>query len=164
MKIFCQMVVVLSLLVTAVPAAMALEEGSLVLTSSILRQVNVENEKGEKEINLVPVQKAIPGEELIIQVSFVNHGSDPADNIVIVNPVPDQMLYVSGSATGDFTLVTFSIDGGVTFDLPEKLVVKDETGEERPASPKQYTHVRFTRTKTLAPGQTDKVSFRAVLE
>lgn len=164
MKTYCQIVIALSLLFLAAPAAIAQEDGSLKLTSTILRQVEVENEKGEKEIDLVPIDKAVPGEELVVRISFINQGSEPAENILIVNPVPDQMFYVSGSATGDFTLATFSIDGGETFDLPEKLVVRDEEGNEKQASSKQYTHVRFTRVRALAPGETDEVSFRAVLE
>ena len=146
------------------PAAQAQEEGGVKLTSTILRQVEVENEKGEKGIDLVPVEKAVPGEELIIQVSYTNSGSKPAENIVIVNPVPDQMIYVAGSATGDVTLATFSTDGGKTFDLPEKLTFTDEEGNEKPAPAELYTHIRFRRIDALAPGQTDTVFFHAVLK
>jgi uncharacterized repeat protein (TIGR01451 family) len=163
MKILYQTAVVFLALFLAAPAAMG-QQGSLELTSAILREVEVENEKGEKVIDLVPVQKAMPGEELVVRVTYTNQGSEPAENIVIVNPVPDQMSYVAESASGDFVLPTFSIDSGASFDLPENLVIRDEAGNEKQASPKQYTHVRFTRIKALAPGESDEVSFRAVLE
>lgn len=164
MKAICQFAVVFSLLFFTVVAAIAQEESTLELTSAILRQVEVENEEGNKVVDLVPVQMALPGEELVVQVSYTNRGSEPAENIVIVNPVPDQMSYVSGSASGDFVLATFSIDGGERFDLPEKLVIRDEDGKEIQAPTEQYTHVRFIRVKALAPGQADHVSFRAVLK
>ena len=165
MKVLFQLLVILPFLsVTTAFPAWAQEDGSLKLTSSILRQVEVENEKGEKVVELVPVEKAMPGEELIIRISYTNEGSEPAVNLVISNPVPDQMSYVSGSASGDFVQATFSIDGGKTFDLPDKLLVLDEEGRKKQAPPSMYTHVLFTRTSALAPGMTDEVSFRAVLK
>ncbi|MDF1535456.1 MAG: hypothetical protein P1S46_03010 [bacterium] len=164
MKLVNRFLVIFFLLTIIGPTAQAREEGGVTLTSTILRQVELENEKGEKEIDLVPVDKALPGEELIIRITYTNSGSDPVENIVIVNPVPDQTSYLVGSASGDFTLVTFSIDGGGGFDLPENLTVEDEEGSRKPAPPEIYTHIRFRRIQALQPGQTDNVSFRAVLK
>ncbi len=157
-------IVLISLLILAPSVVVAQEGKSLELTSSILREVKVQDEKGETKTELVPVEKAMPGEELIVQISYTNRGAEPAENIVIVNPVPDQMVYVAGSAAGNFTDTTFSIDGGATYDVPEKLLVKDEEGNEKQASPDQYTHVRFSRTRVLEPGQESTVAFRAVLK
>lgn len=157
--------VVLLFLMVLAPSTVRAQEGKgLELTSSILRQVEVQDEKGETKVELVPVEKAMPGEELVVQISYTNRGAEPAENIVIVNPVPDQMIYVAGSADGRFTQTTFSIDGGATFDVPEKLLVKDEQGNEKQAPPEQYTHVRFGRSQALEPGQTDLVTFRVVLK
>ncbi len=164
MKPVIRFLVAFILVALMAPAAQAQEEGGVKLISTILRQVEVENERGETQIDLVPVEKAVPGEELIIQISYTNSSSEPAENIVIVNPVPDQMIYRAGSATGDVTLATFSVDGGKIFDLPENLMITDEEGNEKQAPAELYTHIRFRRIDALAPGQTDTVSFRAALK
>jgi uncharacterized repeat protein (TIGR01451 family) len=157
-------VILLSLLILTPSTVMAQEDKSLELTSSVLREVKVQDQKGETKTELVPVEKAMPGEELIVQVSYTNMGAEPAENIVIVNPVPDQMVYVAGSAAGNSARATFSIDGGATYDVPEKLLIKDEQGKEKQAPPERYTHIRFSRSQILKPGQTDTVTFRAVLK
>jgi len=164
MKILYSTMFVLLVSLLVVPAGMAQERGSLELTSTILREVEVKNEKGEVTTELVTVEKAMPGEELIVRVSYTNQGSEPAENLVIVNPVPDEMFYVAGSASGESVTAAFSIDGGKSFNVPEKLLVTDEEGKLNEAPPKAYTHVRFSRSRALNPGETGEVSFRAVLE
>ena len=164
MKLVTRITVVLLFLVLLTPAGHVLAANGVKLTSAVLRQIEVENEKGEKMVELVPVDKALPGEELIIRITYTNTSAEPAENIVIVNPVPDQMSYVAGSAAGDLTVPTFSIDDGKSFDLPEKLMVEGEDGKMITAPAELYTHVRFRRIEPLDPGQTDNVSFRAVLK
>ena len=164
MKPVTRIVALLILVALLSPAGTVLAENGVTLTSAVLRQIEVENEKGEKVVELVPVDKALPGEELIIRITYTNTSAEPAENIVIVNPVPDQMSYVAGSAAGDLTVPTFSIDSGKSFALPEKLLVKGEDGKMKTASAELYTHIRFRRIEALDPGQVDTVSFLAVLE
>ncbi len=164
MKLVTRITVVLLFLVLLTPAGHVLAANGVKLTSAVLRQIEVENEKGEKMVELVPVDKALPGEELIIRITYTNTSAEPAENIVIVNPVPDQMSYVSGSAVGDLVVSTFSIDSGKSFDLPEKLLVEGEDGKMITAPAGKYTHVRFRRIEALDAGQEDNVSFKAVLK
>ena len=60
--------------------------------------------------------------------------------------------------------ITYSVDGGGSFDVVGKLTVKDEKGDERAAVPADFTHIRWTITEPIDPGDTGTVSFRAVLE
>jgi len=59
--------------------------------------------------------------------------------------------------------VSYSIDGGHTFDGAESLQVS-EGGHERPANPKDYTHIRWTLKNTLKPKSIAFARFRAVRE
>ena len=59
------------------------------------------------------------------------------------------MEYLGGSAAGKGTVVTFSIDGGKTFDAPDKLFIKGKDGKSRPAEPKEYTHIRWALEQFL---------------
>jgi uncharacterized repeat protein (TIGR01451 family) len=164
MKPVTRIIVLIILLALLVPVTPAHAENGVKLTSTVFRQVEVENEQGVKVVELIPVDKALPGEALVIRITYANTSSEPARNIVIVNPVPDQMSYVSGSAAGDLVVSTFSIDSGKSFDLPEKLQVEGEDGKMITAPAGKYTHVRFRRIEALDAGQEDNVSFKAVLK
>jgi hypothetical protein len=133
------------------------------VSTSIKRQVEVVNEKGEKETVLEDVKNAVPGEELVVLISYVNSNDMAADNIVINNPLSDQMVYTAGSAEGETTVITFSVDGGKSFDMPENLFVVQDNDDKRPAVPADYTHILWKRTVPLAPGQEASVRFRAVI-
>ena len=103
-------------------------------------------------------------EELIVQITFTNKGSEPAGSVQITNPVPQHMIYKGGSAEGGGTDIRFSIDGGDTYDTPENLKVKRDDGVERLAQPAEYTHLRWTLEDALKPDGTGQVWFRAVLK
>ena len=60
----------------------------------------------------MPAEKIVPGDEVIYTVSATNICDEPADNVVIDNPVPEHMDYLANSAIGPGTEVTFSIDSG----------------------------------------------------
>jgi hypothetical protein len=74
------------------------------------------------------------------------------------------MTYVMGSAVGQGTVITFSVDGGKSFDRSENLVLTDTSGTSRVAEAKDYTDIRWTLDTALAPAATRSVSFRAKLD
>jgi uncharacterized repeat protein (TIGR01451 family) len=113
--------------------------------------------------DLVPVQTAIPGDEVVYTVTFTNVGDGAADNIQITNPIPTQMRYVQGSAFGPGTVVVYSTDGGATYAQAEQLKVVDENGNERQASADDYTHIRWALNAPLAAGDQGFARFRAVV-
>ena len=74
------------------------------------------------------------------------------------------VIYREGSAQGAGATVTFSVDGGKTYDVPAKLFVFDGSGRRYAARPRDYTHIRWTFKAPLLPGAKGDVSFRAVLQ
>ena len=44
------------------------------VTTAVKRQVEVVNEKGEKEVRLEDVKAAVPGEDLVMIITYVNRG------------------------------------------------------------------------------------------
>lgn len=121
-------------------------------------------EKGKKVIKRVPVDKAVPGSEIVYTTTFKNLISKPVGNIAITNPVPNDMVYKSGSALGANTVITFSVDGGKQYATPDKLAVKTPEGKTRPALASDYTHIRWTYKGELGVGKSGEVSFRAVIK
>lgn len=143
---------------TAHAAADAIE-----LKSMAEREITVVK-NGKKEIQRAPVDKAVPGDEIIYTTTFKNALNKPAGDIVITNPVPNDSLYKDGSATGKNTAITFSVDGGQTYAAPGKLTVKTADGKTRPALPADYTHLRWTYQGELGAGKAGEVSFRAMIK
>lgn len=140
---------------SAAPAAVEL--------SSVAEREVVAVKNGKKEIRRSPVEKAVPGDEIIYTTTFKNTSGKAAGHIVINNPVPNDSTYKAGSAQGANTVVTFSADGGKTFAAAEKLNVT-QGGKTRPAQPAEYTHIRWAYKGDLGAGKSGEVSFRAFIK
>jgi uncharacterized repeat protein (TIGR01451 family) len=122
----------------------------------------VETVKGVKVQKLVPAKEAASGDKLVYSLEYVNKGNETATDAVIDNPVPKGASYIAGSATGAGAEITFSVDDGRTYSRPETLMsevmLMSGTKVRHPASPDDYTHVRWTVRKIPAGGS-GKVGF-----
>jgi len=89
-----------------------------------------------------------PGTLLTYTVTYLSNGTTPAYNVAIIDEVPPNTVYEPGSAGGAGTTIEFSHDGGAGFDGSEAAPV---------------THIRWSFSAPLAPGDTGQVSFRATI-
>lgn len=125
------------------------------------KDIQVE-ENGEKVTRRVAAEEVEPGEIVIYTITFVNSGDEAASNVSIVDPIPQGMAYIAGSATRAGEL-TFSIDGGKSYQAPTLLTYEVTTAdgkkERRTASPDQYTHLRWL-VPTIAVNETGTLSFQ----
>jgi uncharacterized repeat protein (TIGR01451 family) len=138
-------------------------DGQISFTS--IAQVEKEMyEDGKKVLVRSKAEMLNPGEIAIYTNSFTNNGTDVAEGLVINNPVPANTEYLNGSATEAGYELTFSVDSSKTFDKAENLTVLDKDGKSIPASAKDYTNIRWTRTEPLNPGQTGSVEFRIMVK
>jgi uncharacterized repeat protein (TIGR01451 family) len=111
-------------------------------------------------------QAVLPGDVLQYQLRFTNQSQGDVRGVVFTNPVPAGLRYVDRSAGADRqdVAVEYSTDGGKTFAAtPMVTEVVDGKRVQRPASPEQYTHVRWTVQGSIAPGATVTAEFRAEL-
>jgi uncharacterized repeat protein (TIGR01451 family) len=111
---------------------------------------------------LAPTAVPQPGDALIYTVRFKNTDAALMDGVRITKPVPPGVRYVADSASGPGCDVLFSVDGGRTFGRPAELSVVAEDGARRPASPDDYTHIRWRLRTPLAAEATGFVRFRAL--
>lgn len=136
------------------------------VVSKAEREVEV-LEKGVKVKKVGPVERIVPGDEVVYTLTYTNKTGKPTTDVAITNPVPKHTRYKDGSAAGDNAVITFSVDNGKTFATPDKLVVtiKDKSGKDiqRPATAQDYTHIRWVIKQQVAPGQSGSVRFRAVI-
>jgi uncharacterized repeat protein (TIGR01451 family) len=139
-------------------------DGSVRITSIAQIEVETVGKDGKKTLQRTPVSKAVPGTEVIYTNTFENIGKQPAGDIVINNPIPNDSEYTAGSAFGKNCDIQFSADGGKIFGHAEDLKIKDAQGKDRSALPKEYTHIRWTYKGQLAAGKSGEVGFRAAIK
>ena len=111
-------------------------------------------------------QAVLAGDVLQYQLRFTNQNQGDVRGVVFTNPVPARLRYVDGSAGADRQDVTveYSVDGGKTFAAsPTVTEVVAGRRVQKPASPAQYTHVRWTVRGSVAPGASVTAEFRATL-
>jgi len=127
-------------------------------------EIPVVNDKGETELKRIPATKVVPGTEVIYTITVSNVGDQSADSVVVTDPIPENTTYVDRSAFGAGTKITFSVDGGNSYDLADKLKVKDAAGNLRAATASDYTHIRWVLNFTLKPKDVAPVWFKARLD
>jgi len=152
------------LLATFLAASLALaqEKGHLNVKTVVQKEEMTVSESGERETRLVEPDTVVPGDSVIYTITFANISDESAENVVITNPVPENLTYIEGSAFGPGTVIEFSVDGGETYGAKDELTVPDNGGT-RTAKVEDYTHLRWVMQNDLAAGSQGVASFRAVL-
>ena len=154
----------LALITTAFfsPFAAAQEQGHLNVRTVVQKEEVTVNDAGETERRLVTADTVVPGDDVIYTITFTNISDEIAENIVITNPISENLTYVEGSAFGPGAVVEFSVDGGATYGAAGELMV-GTNGGERPADAGDFTHVRWTMQNELEAGAQGMARFRARL-
>ena len=143
--------------------ALAQDAGHLLVKTVVQKEEVVVDEDGEENVRLVDASTVIPGDEVIYTVTFQNISDQPAENVVITNPIASDLEYVDGSAFGPGSEIVFSVDGGTLFASAAELSV-EEDGVMRPARPGDYTHIRWQMQGDIPAGSQGVARFRAKLQ
>jgi uncharacterized repeat protein (TIGR01451 family) len=143
-------------------AAFAQEQGYLNVRTVVQKEEITVTESGDTERRLVSADTVVPGDDVVYTITFTNISDETAENIVITNPISQNLTYIEGSAFGPGTLIEFSVDGGQSFSVRGELVVVGN-GAERPAEAEDFTHVRWTMQNELLAGAQGMARFRARL-
>jgi uncharacterized repeat protein (TIGR01451 family) len=110
-----------------------------------------------------PAIKVVPGDEVFYTVHYRNAGSDPVEDVVITNPVPEHMHLLRTDGLRPGCTLVFSVDDGQSFDALSRLQVTDANGRPRPATAADCTHLRWVFERELEPGEAGAVSYVAQL-
>lgn len=150
-------------LILAGLAFSATAEGNLDVSTTVQKEEVFVDEAGNTEKRLVAADIVVPGETVYYTITFRNVSEESADNVVITNPIADDLSYIAGSGFGPGTDILFSVDDGKTFAAADDLSVTED-GVERPAEARDFTHVRWVMKNNLAAGAQGTARFAAVLE
>jgi len=152
-------------LITA--GATANEAGKLRVGMQVEREITKRNDAGQVERRTEPVAAASRGDVLVYTLQIANDGGDPALAARVEDPVPAGTVLIPDSAGGTGTRITYSIDGGKTFVVYpalRRVVGEDGVARELPVPAEDYTHVRWTLTEALDPGQVRTAYFKVRVE
>lgn len=155
--------IVLFAFLFAAPAISA-EPGQIELKATAAKVVVKTDEQGATRTELVDANIVIPGDKIAYTIEARNISSESVDQVVITDPIPDSMLFVPGTVEGEGARVLFSVDGGESFDLEEKLEVTGSDGRPRPAIASDFTHIQWVFEQPLAPETERSVRFVALVE
>jgi uncharacterized repeat protein (TIGR01451 family) len=146
-------------------AVVALADGQATSGSIAIRaiaEVELRTLKDGREIpKLVPADRVVSGDWIIYTLEVRNTAFTAVPSPTVTYPVPEHMSYVAESAVGPATEVSYSVDGGRNFDLPENLKIQDADGQQRPADAADYTHIRWQLKNALKGNSVAFVRFRA---
>ncbi len=111
---------------------------------------------GKEVSQRVPADTIEPGELIHYTLTYRNSGNEAAMQVVVDNPIPNDTVYVTDSAGGAGSDISFSIDGGANYKKPDQLTYRvkvDGQWEERKATPDRYTHIRWVIERIDAQAQ-----------
>ena len=149
----------------AATVAAAIADGQAALSPIAVRAIaEVESRtvrEGREISKLLPADRVVSGDWLVYTLEVRNLSPTPAPHPTVTYPVPEHMSYVADSAVGPATEVSYSVDGGRSFDAPENLKIQDADGQRRPAVAADYTHIRWQLKKSLKGNSVAFVRFRA---
>jgi uncharacterized repeat protein (TIGR01451 family) len=133
-----------------------------VVVTSTLERIVAAEDGGTTTVGVAAGTVASHADQLIVSVRFTNAGTSVVDSVRVTSPIPGDVKYVPGSASGPGSEALFSVDNGRTFGRPDELELPTQAGGTRPADAADYTHVRFILSAPLDPGASGVARFRAV--
>lgn len=139
------------------------EEGAIRFSNNAFKQVISKADNGLMQYDYVEPGLVLPDDVILYEIVFENISNQDISNVVINNPIANNSKYRGGSASGDSTEITFSVDGE-NFASADALKLKDKTGKTWQAKPEDYVAIRWVYKKTLKPGEKGKVTYKTSIK
>ncbi len=142
--------------------SMALHADVSITSASYQEEIEI-TPSGEKIVRWVKAHKVVPKSIVRYVNQLENKGDREAQELIINNPIPENMLYISGSAScQSHCQISYSVDGGLSFYQPEELYVG--VGQARHiARASEYTNIRWIVDRLPASSQSS-VEYSAQLK
>ena len=154
----------LTLALIAATSLLASASASALTAKQIVeKETVVQMPDGTETITRVKAANIAPGERVVYTLSFTNDDAEPASDLVLTMPVPEEIKYMDGTATRDGASIVFSADGGQTFASRDTLKAP-MAGVMRSATAADITHIRWTVAGPIASGESGNLSYKGILK
>jgi len=153
------------ILATLTTALLATASQSYALTASqiVEKEVVVQQPDGTERVIREAADMVTPGERVVYTLNFTNDDAQPATDLVLTMPIPQEVRFMEGTASKTNMVPVFSADGGNNFSTREQLQIRNGDGNLRSATSGDITHIRWTVPGPIAVGETGNLSFKGVL-
>jgi uncharacterized repeat protein (TIGR01451 family) len=145
-------------------AAAAQPIGNAIAIKTIAEVETTISLNGREALKLVPADRVVPGDQVVYTLEIRNTGARAVPAPSVPFEIPEHMRYVADSAAGPGAEVTYSVDGGHTYDRAENLKVPGPKGQMRLATAADYTHIRWQLKHSLKANSAAFARFRAVVK
>jgi hypothetical protein len=154
------------------PKAPPAKQAPVTVTTQSYQQMPKRNKKGKilRDKNGKPIlewvkaTKVVPGTVVKYVDTVGNHTNQTIENLAIKNPINVHLAYVAESAASETNAtITYSVDGGKHFDVPEKLYVVGLDKKKHLAQPKEYNAIQWV-IASVPPESNVTVEFKAKLK
>ena len=150
--------------VALLTASIAMPVQALTATQIVEREVIVLNADGSQTVTRIAADKVTPGDKVVYSLKYFNDEAKPAENIVLVMPIPAEVDYIEGSSEFDGVSSAYSADGGRTFINRNELQVVHSDGSRTAALASDITHIRWTISNAVSPNTGGSLSFSGRLQ
>ena len=122
---------------------------------------------GKDVVNRIPATEAGPGQTIFYTLTYRNNGDEKATNVNLNDPIPKETSLLIDTVFGEGAAVTFSIDGGNTYNKPTLLKYRiersDGTFEDLVATPDQYSDIQWV-LDIVPAGSSRTVGFKSLVK
>ncbi|HUX72880.1 MAG TPA: hypothetical protein VMV25_03160 [Steroidobacteraceae bacterium] len=118
---------------------------------------------GRPVLRLLPANRVVAGDLVVYTLEVRNAGTAVASAVAFSSPIPRHLRYLANSAVGPGAELSFSVDGGQSYDAPAQLTVLGADGKPRPADAADYTNIRWVLKDPLQPGSVAYARYLAML-
>lgn len=132
------------------------------MTTQVFKVVETTDASGKTTQQWQTPENMVPGTTVGYRIEIKNTGKEAAKDLVINNPIPANTTYIAESARGADANIDYSVDGGKTFAKPAQLFVI-KNAKKVQASAVDYTHIRWTFNKALAPNNSTTAQYTVKL-
>lgn len=146
-----------------------------ILSSTLFAQVAPKLELTiiDEKVNSSPAERSgavktkyHPADTIRYVLTATNVGTGNMTEPQIVDPIPNGVTYLLGTAKGDDTIIEYSINDGKNYSVwPIKTRIRTESGnmELREVSPEMITHIRWKILKDIPQGKSHEMEFMVVV-
>jgi len=140
------------------------EKAAVGISTASYQLVVVKDKNGKAVKKWLKTSKVVPGDTVKYIDTITNDSDKALKDAKISNPINENLVFVEGSAKSKAKFsAKYSVDGGKSYDEPNKLFVIGKDKKKRQATAKDYNAIQF-RIHEVPPKSKVDVEFKVKIK